>query len=112
MTEISLSSLPVATSAEAVARARRDYLGVVGQTVYPRWLFGYQGDSNVVSELDVGFKVGVRVRQTSDQDIARFCDEFCDPYWDVEVVDDPHGLAPNLRTAWIDGISYETPRGS
>lgn len=108
MMTFNLSEFLVSNTAEAIAKARQDYKNIVGQIIYPAWLYGYVGDTDQTVDLYVGFKVGVRVVETSDDSVTHLNDEFCDPYWDVEIVDDPDGIASNLRSAWIHGISYET----
>lgn len=111
MPEIAVDAFFVETDDEAINRARRDYCGVLGTVIYPQWLFGFKTGTDITQELCVEYRVGVKVRVTSPDSVINFCGEFCDPIWDVEIVDDPQGLTAELEynRAWVYGQSYETP---
>lgn len=110
MPEFDLSAVKVNSDSEAIHRARRDYAVALGLVIYPQWICGYIGDSDSTTDLLVEFKIGVKIIPTPADSIARFCDEYCDPIWDVEIVDDPNNYASNIRSPWIYGQSYETPK--
>jgi hypothetical protein len=47
----------------------------------------------------------LRVQETRKNDIQHWNDDWCDPYWDVELVE-PHPALENIRSLWVFGISH------
>lgn len=88
--------------ADALARAKADYRAALGTTITTTSLTGYVGDTDSQQDYD-GIPVVVRVLPTADEDLNHVCDDWLDPYWNVEVVS-PDNL--NLRSAWTYGPSY------
>lgn len=114
-----LSQGYAATMEEAIEKARADYATVVGTIVEVPVLYGYSGEDSCEWYFDEPIRV--LVLPTRDEDVTRTCDNFVDPYWDVEVIEsalkpeaqrftwngEPRPLPPDARSFWVDGVSYE-----
>lgn len=65
---------------------------------------GYVGETSADILCDPPARV--RVMGTSKNDITHWPDdEWCDPYWDVELIE-PHPALENARSLWVFGISH------
>ncbi len=90
------------------ARARADYQNVLGTILRPDWLAGYEEHDSV--DYHVKGQVAVRIVATKDEDVLHFVDDYLDPYWNIEIVNDPAGLTANGRNFWIFGTSYRVEK--
>ena len=102
---IDREEMTASSSEEAVNNAMLDYKTFLGKPVMPTIISGYRGDDQI--DVQVDGKVIVKVVETSADDIAHWNDDFLDPYWNIEIIDDPQGLCEGLRSAWIFGRSYQ-----
>lgn len=110
MTVLDTSDRPVVSADEARARARADYETHLGQVIEVQFLEGYVGDDSQEWRSDPPFLV--KVIETDAESLNHWCDEFLDPYWNVEVIDD-RGVVPpeaHSHSFWVYGPSYEVPR--
>lgn len=108
---------------EAITKARVDFANVVGTVIEAPTLYGYSEEDS--HEWHYDEPIRVLVLPTRDEDITRVCDNFVDPYWDVEVVEStlkpeaqrftwngqPRPLPSDARSFWVDGISYQFTGG-
>ena len=56
---------------------------------------------------DIDLDEPIRVRiwdKMSDESVINWNDDYCDPYWDVELLE-PHDELDKASSVWIDGIS-------
>lgn len=89
---------------EVIKRANVEALAIseyevhVGKTVLVNAISGYVGNDSIDINLDPPVKV--RVLSTQEQDIRNWVDDWCDPYWDVEIIEPRTELA-GLRSTWI-----------
>jgi hypothetical protein len=67
-----------------------------------KFVIGYRNDTSV--EIYCTPPARVRLTDTLEQDIAHWNDEWCDPYWDVELIE-PHPALEGVGSLWVDGIS-------
>lgn len=82
------------------ARAMRDYEQVLGKIVLVSAISGYFGNDSVDIPLPVPAKV--RIDTTTESTVKRWCDDWCDPYWEVSLVE-PHPALIDVRSLWISG---------
>lgn len=65
---------------------------------------GYKDDD--IAEFFCDPPARVRVTETREDDIDHWTDsEWCDPYWDVELVE-PHPTLSDASDFWVYGISH------
>jgi hypothetical protein len=107
------------TEQEAIEKARADYASVVGTIIEVPSLCGYSGEDSCEWYYDEPIRV--LVLPTADGDVTRTCDNFVDPYWNVEVIElalkpeaqrfawngEPRPLPADASSFWVDGLSYE-----
>lgn len=91
-----------------------DHTAHVGVVLLAYWVNGYVGDTD--EQRDVRFDPPIRVRvlpMRPNEGLLHYCDEFIDPYWDVEIVETQHPALPagGLRSCWIFGRSINTKTG-
>lgn len=86
--------------------AESDFKAHQGKVLLAHHVDGYteHGDS-VTVRCDPPARI--RVRQTSKQDIYHWCDNWLDPYWDIEQVT-PHPALAGIGSLWVYGPSYCT----
>ena len=88
------------------AKALADFAAVKGKLVRIDWLYGYIDDNGWEGPADGGpYGVIVRVLDTPENELRRWCCEWLDPIYDVEVIV-PGDLPEGLRSCWIHGKSY------
>lgn len=92
---------PSAAAIEAIVQA--DYERYLGQEVLVHRICGYVADDSVDMDLDPPAKV--RIEKTSTTSLARWIDEWCDPLYEVTLVQ-PHPQLAEVRSLWIYGQSY------
>ncbi len=85
------------------ARVLADYQHMLGRTVLVRVVSGYRGSDSVDIRLNPPAKV--RIAKTEEASLKHWNDDWCDPYWEVEVVE-PHPQLVGIRSTWISGSCY------
>lgn len=85
------------------ARVLADYQHMLGKTVLVRVVSGYRGNNSVDIRLSPPAKV--RIATTEEASLKHWNDDWCDPYWEVEVVE-PHPQLVGIRSTWISGSCY------
>lgn len=93
------------TLEEARAKARADFAAVVGTIIRPEWICGIVDFNSC--EINNDGRIAARVLDTPDADVTRTCDDFVDPYWNLEIVEDPNGETLEIDHPWTWGTSYE-----
>lgn len=90
--------------------AIEDYQAALGTVITVSTISGYNDKDDCLAVDGIPFEV--RVCATPESDIRHWCDEFLDPYWNVEPVKEYPELA-NMRSFWTYGKTYllELPRG-
>ncbi|WP_321935354.1 hypothetical protein [Paraburkholderia sp. J8-2] len=98
-------ALGAANSDPAVIEARvlGDYQQMLGKIVLVRVVSGYRGTDSVDVRLNPPAKV--RVARTEEPSLKHWNDDWCDPYWEVELVE-PHPQLEGIRSIWISGNCY------
>lgn len=89
---------------EAEEKAKADFQRAVGTIVTVNMISGYNERDD--SEDRDGCNIRVRVCPTVETDITHWVDEYLDPYWNVEPLDNPPEL-DGLRSFWTFGPSYQ-----
>jgi hypothetical protein len=92
---------------ELEAQALKDYHEAFGTIMTVRSLTGYQDDGSY--DFD-GPEYRVRVVDTPENDLYHWCDEYLDPYWNVELVEPMPDELKGYRNFWTYGQSYKVPR--
>ena len=85
------------------ARVLTDYQHMLDKTVLVRVVSGYRGNDSVDIRLNPPAKV--RITRTEEASLKHWDDDWCDPYWEVEVVE-PHPQLEGIRSTWISGNCY------
>ena len=85
------------------ARVMADYRAHVGREVLVRTVSGYVGMDSVEVHLDPPARM--RIDSTPETAVKRWCDDWCDPYWDVTLVE-PHPQLVDVRSMWMHGPSH------
>lgn len=90
-------------------KSRAAHRALVGEIVAVIGFRAYINDTDDVGEVEAGDGEApfyVRVVETPDADLTHVsCDDWVDPYWDVDVLPDARlPFAP--RSAWIDAPNY------
>ncbi|PRD96816.1 hypothetical protein C6P88_02590 [Burkholderia contaminans] len=96
---LDINSDPAVIEARVVA----DYQHMLGKTVLVRVVSGYRGSDSVDIRLHPPAKV--RIATTEEASLKHWNDDWCDPYWEVEVVE-PHPQLVGIRSTWISGSCY------
>jgi len=84
------------------AKVMKDYAHFLGKDVLVSRISGFVGDDSTDIELSPPAKV--RVEATSEQSLKRWIDGWCDPAYEVVLVEDHPQLA-GVRSLWIHGPS-------
>ncbi len=84
------------------AKVMKDYAHFLGKDVLVSRISGFVGDDSTDIELSPPAKV--RVETTSEQSLKRWIDGWCDPVYEVVLVEDHPQLAC-VRSLWIHGPS-------
>lgn len=84
------------------AKVMKDYAHFLGKDVLVSRISGFVGDDSTDIELSPPAKV--RVESTSEQSLKRWIDGWCDPVYEVALVEDHPQLA-GVRSLWIHGPS-------
>lgn len=84
------------------AKVMKDYAHYLGKDVLVNRICGYVGDDSTDIELSSPAKV--RVETTSEQSLKRWIDGWCDPLYEVSLVED-HPQLNGVRSLWIHGPS-------
>lgn len=91
---------------EAEAAALRSYEAHLGKVIRVGWLMHYVDSEPQELHVPGGFLV--RVCSTRREDILRWMDdEYLDPYWDVEAVDDLPGPPDDGGSPWIYAKTFK-----
>lgn len=86
-----------------------DYRKVAGKVLLVNELTAYLGDTDEQGDLHFESPIAVRVLPNQDEhSLLHYNDEWIDPYWDVEIVDN---CDKSLRGAYIFGTSYNSATG-
>ncbi len=85
------------------ATVRTDYERYLGQEVLVHRICGYVADDSV--DLDLDPPARVRIEKTSATSLTRWIDAWCDPLYEVTLVQ-PHPQLVEVRSLWIYGQSY------
>lgn len=83
--------------------ALQEHEAVRGRCFRVPWVYGYKGEDSVDVHLDP--PVLVRILKTSEGDVCHWNDEWLDPFWDVEVLEQRQELE-DVRSTWVHGTSY------
>ena len=84
------------------ARVMKDYAHYLGKDVLVKGICGFVGDDSTDVELSPPAKV--RVEATSEQSLKRWIDGWCDPLYEVTLVEN-HPQLNGMRSLWIHGPS-------
>lgn len=84
------------------AKVLADYQKLVGTVVEVAAICGYRLDDSVDISLTPPAKV--RIEPTSNTSLNRWIDDWCDPVYEVTLVE-PHPQLTDLRSFWIHGLS-------
>ena len=84
------------------AAAMADYEHYRGKIVLVSAVCGYVGNDSVDITLDSPAKV--LIENTSDQSVKRWCDDWCDPLYEVMLFE-RHPQLTEVRSMWIYGLS-------
>ncbi len=93
------------TRDEAYAMARADFQAALGTILRPAYVYGFKDEDT--SDAYTDGTVALRVIATPREDLEHTVDDWLDPYWNVEVVEDPGGLLAGMRSLWTYGPSYQ-----
>jgi hypothetical protein len=97
------------TTQDAIeAKVLADYVEVKNRVLSVYCLQGYSGCHSVDFMLET--PAVVRVIQTAPDSLLRWQDDWCDPYWDLDLVC-PHPELKTARSFWMSGHSYELGTG-
>ena len=92
----------------------KEHDALVGKLIAAKTLTGYLGVSDEQVELFFKEPIIVRVCPMKAEDgVIHYTDDWIDPYWDVEIVDEKHSELPaaGLRSCWVFGHSINTKTG-
>ena len=94
---------------DAIARVEalvlEDFRQIEGRLIEASELYGYRdGD---LQELSFEIPVLLQVTETPKGDLQHWIDEWCDPYYNVALVDD-RGQSVNATSLWVYGRSHST----
>jgi hypothetical protein len=78
-----------------------DYNTALGTVIKPDEICSPDGDVWPKGSVEA------RIVETPLDDVLHRCDQFLDPYWNIEIVSDPDGICKNLFGIWVFGPSYE-----
>lgn len=97
-------------------RVLADYRAVAGKVLMASVVSGYLGDTDDSGCFKFDPPLAVRVDAGMDAQpqhgLFHWNDEWLDPYWDVTIIGTHPDLPPEgLRSAWIDGTSYNAETG-
>ena len=90
------------------AKVLADHETFKGKVILAKVVSGYRGEDSV--EVYVDPPVRCRVEPMAKNDICHWNDEWLDPYWDIEVLEDRPELR-GLRSTWTFGRSYNGETG-
>ena len=90
--------------AELEAKAVADFKAMVGEIITVTSVTGYDDHDN---SQDFYGEFKVKVTSTPESDIRHWCDEFLDPYWNVDIVEPVPDVLKGCRSFWTYGPSYE-----
>ncbi len=93
------------TRDEAYAKARAEFAAALGTIVHPAYVYGFAGEDSTDALTDG--TVALRVIATPQEDLEHTVDGWLDPYWNLEVVEDPEDLLAGMRSLWTHGPSYQ-----
>jgi hypothetical protein len=99
-----MSDDPLFTESDAKQKSISDYEAVLGTVIRPEWIIAYKDDTS--HDIRTHGKVASRVKATAESDLTRVCDTHIDPYWDLEIVEDPENLLSGYTSPWTWGKSY------
>jgi hypothetical protein len=85
-------------------RCLADHEEHVHKILLARFVIGYKGDNSVEIYLDQPARVRVLETSNAESDIFHWNDDWCDPYWDIELLE-PHPQLEGVRSLWVDGPS-------
>lgn len=84
----------------------KDHEAHFGKILLATFIIGYAEEA-FTSEFHCEPPARVRVLRMNKADMLHWCDEFCDPSWDIELVE-PHPALEHATSIWIDGITRST----
>jgi len=96
------------TREQIEAQAWDDYSLLLGDTILVTQIDSYRDNDHVVIDLDP--PVRCTVLPTPEADVVRWLDEWLDPYWNVQPLEQRPELA-GTRGWWVYGPSYNLTTG-
>lgn len=94
---------------KAEERAVKDFMKYHGKVIEVTELTGHNDSGS--HDIDFETPIKVRVLDTPLDDLKHWNDEYLDPYWNVEPLEDRPELR-GLRSFWTFGVSYVIPKGN
>lgn len=105
----------------AELQAERAYALYKGQIVLASVVNGWRGDDSVEQAFEPPIRVRI-VEAARNDDIVRYCGEWIDPCWPVEILDTDRSeltdadyaddeTGGRLRSTWVYGFSYNAQSG-
>ena len=88
------------------ALAIRDHKFHTGKVILCHQVTGYNEHDDLV-DVVLDPPARMRVCKAVNEDLQHWVDEWLDPYWDVEPLED-HPALKNIRSLWVFGPSYCT----
>ncbi len=96
------------TRADACAKARADFEAALGTILRPDFVGGFEGEDS--TDASPNGTAALRVVATPQEDLEHTVDDWLDPYWNLELVEDPEHLLTRMRSLWTYGPSYQFDR--
>ena len=94
--------------AQAERFAQDDYQTALGTVIEAPCVYGYREEDSVDIQCDPPARV--RVIATPPDDLAHWCDDWLDPYWNVELAE-PDSRLDGVRSLWVFAPSYNVKTG-